>query len=93
MPQKRPKQTSVGVTLAGSLREEMDTLIGQFLREPIAMAGGGAPSTLPVDVRETEKAFVVVSSLPPGVRREDVEVAVFSDTLKILGQSKVEEDN
>ena len=53
--------------------------------------GAGGPTTLPLDVAETENEFVVKASLP-GIKPEDVQIAVHGDTLTIRGESKAEEE-
>lgn len=73
-----------------SLRDVMNSLLGEsFVRSGAPAASGGA-MTLPLDVGESEGEFVVKSSLP-GVKPEDVQIIVLGDTVTIRGESKVEE--
>jgi HSP20 family protein len=75
---------------AVSLRDAMNTL----LQESFIRPGGQSASTgvaLPLDVSETEDAFVVKASLP-GIKPEDVEITVHGDVLSIRGESKVDEE-
>lgn len=51
---------------------------------------GGSPWSLPVDVEETDDAFVVEAELP-GVRAEDVTLEVRDNELAISGELKERE--
>jgi HSP20 family protein len=74
-----------------SLREAMNSL----LQDSFVRPGGSPPQAghapLPLDVCETENAFVVKASLP-GVKPDHVQITVHGDTLTIRGESKVEEE-
>jgi len=75
-----------------SLRDAMNTLLQEsFVRPGGLPASNGQAATLPLDVSETEDAFVVKASLP-GIKPEDVQITVHGDTLTIRGESKAEEE-
>src|SRR4051794_41722667 len=75
-----------------SLRDAMNTLLQEsFVRPGGLPASNGQVATLPLDVSETEEAFVVRASLP-GIKPEDVQITVHGDTLTIRGESKAETD-
>src|SRR5437588_1587539 len=75
---------------AVSLRDAMNTLLQESFVRPGAGSSNGL-GTLPLDVSETEDAFVVKASLP-GIKPEDVQITVHGDTLTIRGESKAEEE-
>jgi HSP20 family protein len=65
------------------MRERMDSLFEDLLRGgPLEAAGGWAP---PVDVEETDDAWVVEADLP-GVKKGDVAVEVRDNELAISGE-------
>jgi len=76
---------------AVSLRDAMNTL----LQDSFVRPGGSSTATgfaaLPLDISETEDAFVVKASLP-GIKPDDVQITVHGDTLTIRGESKAEEE-
>src|SRR3954454_14357307 len=75
-----------------SLRDAMNTLLQESFVRPGGLSNSnGQAATLPLDVSETEDAFVVKASLP-GIRPEDVQITVHGDTLTIRGESKAEEE-
>ena len=66
----------------------------RLLQSSVVRAGGltgTAGGMLPLDVAETENEFVVTASLP-GVKPEDVEIAVQNNTLTLRGEVKAEEE-
>jgi HSP20 family protein len=73
-----------------SLRDAMNALFQESFVRP---AGFPSPDGLglPLDVCETENAFVVKASVP-GARPEDVQITVQGDTLTIRGERKAEEE-
>jgi HSP20 family protein len=75
---------------AVSLRDAMNTLFQESFIRPGATAAPTAQSALALDVSESQDAFVVRASLP-GVKPDDVQIAVQGDTLTIRGESKAEE--
>jgi HSP20 family protein len=75
-----------------SLREAMDRLFEESVVRPktewLAPVGAG---TLAVDMYETNDAIVVKSAIP-GIKPEDLDISITSDTLTIKGETKVEEE-
>jgi HSP20 family protein len=74
-----------------SLREAMNTLLQDSFVRPTGFPSQNGGMGLPLDVSETEDAFVVKASVP-GVKPDDVQITVQGDTLTIRGQSKAEEE-
>ncbi len=73
-----------------SLRDAMDRLLEESFIRPrgtMTMLGGG----MPLDVRETDDAFVVETTVP-GARPEDVDISVLGDTLRVHADIKDEGD-
>ncbi len=73
-----------------SLRDAMNSLFQDSFVRPATWAGG-AGTSLPIDVRETENEFVVQASLP-GVKPEDVQITVQGDVLTIRAETKAQEE-
>lgn len=67
-----------------SLRDAVNSLLQESFVRPGGVPGAGGPTTLPLDVAETENEFVVKASLP-GIKPEDVQITVHGDTLTIRG--------
>lgn len=69
-----------------TLRDAMHTILEDGLTRP---RPGFIVTTadVPVDVKETEDAYVVLAALP-GVEPADVEISVLGDTLRISGEFK-----
>jgi HSP20 family protein len=76
---------------AVSLRDAMNSLFQESFVRPGGMSAPNVHAALPLDVSETEDAFVVKASLP-GVKPDDVQITVQGDTLTIRGESKAEEE-
>jgi HSP20 family protein len=77
---------------AVSLRDAMNSLFQEsFVRPGGGLSSPGGAALLPLDITETEDAFVVKASLP-GVTPDDVQITVQGDTLTISGESKAEEE-
>jgi HSP20 family protein len=74
-----------------SLRDAMNLLFQDSFVRPSGVPGHSGPSTLALDVAETENDFVIKAALP-GVKPEDVQITVHGDTLTIRGESKGEEE-
>jgi len=75
-----------------SLREAMDCLFEESFVRP--QGGWLAPvrvKTLAVDMYETDDA-IVVRTVVPGVKPEDLDVSVTGDTLTIKGETRAEEE-
>ena len=74
-----------------SLRDAMDRLFEEsFVRPGEGLAQYGAGTTA-VDIFETDDA-VVVKSMLPGVKADDIDVSVSGDVLTIRGESRSEEE-
>lgn len=67
-----------------SLRQAMDRLFDQSLPRPNR-------GWLPVDVYETPTALVIKAALP-GVKPDDVDIAIDGDVLTISGEYKADEE-
>ncbi len=74
-----------------SLRDAMNSLLAESFVRPGGQPTGSGVATLPLDVAETEGAFLVKASLP-GMKPDDVHITVHGDTLTIRGESKAEEE-
>ncbi len=64
-----------------------ETLFGQNRGEDVATRTWAPP----VDVRETEDAFIVTAELP-GLSREDIQITLENDILRVSGERKFERD-
>ncbi|HZS14241.1 MAG TPA: Hsp20/alpha crystallin family protein [Candidatus Dormibacteraeota bacterium] len=77
-----------------SLHDQMDQLFNEAFGSTVAPRrnGGGEPAmTLPIDIRQTEEAFVLEASVP-GFAPEDVEVTVDQNVLTVQGSRKQESE-
>jgi HSP20 family protein len=75
-----------------SLRDAMNALLQEsFIRPGGLPGGGGGVGTLPLDIAETEDAFLIQAALP-GVQPEDVQITVHGDTLTIRAESQPDPD-
>jgi HSP20 family protein len=74
-----------------SLRDAMNSLLQESFVRPTGMQGTSGPTTLPLDVKETENEFVVKASLP-GLKPDEVQITVQGDTVTIRGETKSEEE-
>jgi HSP20 family protein len=74
-----------------TLREAIDRLFQQSVVRPGNLLAGMRSEAVPVDIRETENAYVVRASVP-GIKPEELEITVQGDTLTIRGESKGEEE-
>lgn len=66
------------------LREMMDQLFRESMIRPRA-AGMVSGIGVPVDIAETDEAYVVMAVIP-GARPEDVQIQVSGDTLQLSGE-------
>src|SRR3954451_18928930 len=73
-----------------SLRDAMNTLLQESFVRPGGLSAPDGPAA-PLDVSETEDAFVVEASLP-GIKPQDVQITVHGDTLTIRGESEAKEE-
>jgi HSP20 family protein len=95
MPERAPERRSAGVEPLREL-EQMTERMGRMLDE--AFDGRGWPSLFgeragwspPVDIEETDDAYVVEAELP-SVKREDVNVELVGNDLEITGEVKERE--
>ncbi len=77
-----------------SLHDQMDQLFNEALGSFTgARRNGGeqAPMALPIDIRQTEGAYVLEASVP-GFKPEDVEVTVDQNVLTISGTQRAESE-
>ena len=74
-----------------SLRDAMNSLLHESFVRPPSGPGQTGPATLALDVAENENEFVIHASLP-GVKPEDLQIAVHGEVLTIRGESKFEEE-
>jgi len=71
------------------MRDEMDRIFDDFFsRSPIEYEGYGS---INLDMMQTEDDVVIKASIP-GVKAEDINISVSSDTLTIRGEMKSEEE-
>ena len=63
-----------------------DELFRGFFR-PVRLEGAASPVTIKMDVSETENGYVVHSEMP-GVKKEDIAVAVAGDEVTITAEVK-----
>ncbi|HAZ09386.1 MAG TPA: heat-shock protein [Elusimicrobia bacterium] len=82
-----PMRDLRGLTGMSELFDELFTGIGRPIQFPTAPRAW----TPRVDIQETEKEYVLTASLP-GVRKEDVKVAVEEGVLTIKGERRAEKD-
>lgn len=73
-----------------TLHTQMDQLFQQVFGEPLTRNGGDTVS-LPVDIRQTDGAYVLEASVP-GFRPEDVEVTFDNGILTVRGERREESE-
>lgn len=73
-----------------SLRERMSSLLEEGFLRPVDGRAADGGMNLPLDVAESDDAFVIKSSLP-GVKPENLEITIQGTTLTIRGESENEE--
>ena len=73
-----------------SLRDAMDRLFEDSFVRSRRVPAARRLQGLPVDVYETEES-VVVKTVIPGVKPEDIDVSITDNVLTIKGETKVEE--
>jgi HSP20 family protein len=76
---------------AVSLSDAMNALFRESFIRPSNVPGQQAAGLLPLDVTENDNDFVIKASLP-GVKPDDVQITVHSDTVTIQGESKADEE-
>jgi HSP20 family protein len=77
-----------------SLHDQMDQLFNEAFGGVVERRGsGGAPAmTLPIDIRQTDEAYVLEASVP-GFTPEDVEVTLDQNVLTIKGSRRQESED
>jgi HSP20 family protein len=73
-----------------ALRSAMDRLFEQSV-VPTGRGGGEMMGGVPLDLMETDDAYVVKASLP-GVKPDDVDISVHRNVLSITGETRGEEE-
>ncbi|MBF0393547.1 MAG: Hsp20/alpha crystallin family protein, partial [Alphaproteobacteria bacterium] len=88
----RTQQRSVVHPLSG-LRDEIDRMFDSFVSSPVGrlLPGMGGEMMPRVDVKETDKAFVISAELP-GMKESDVDVSLSEGVLSISGEKKEERE-
>jgi HSP20 family protein len=72
----------------GELHQQMERIMGEILTG--AVPGNGAIWEPPVDIEETDDAWIVEAELP-GAKQEDVNVEVRENELVVAGEIKEKE--
>lgn len=76
-----------------SLHDQMDQLFNEAFGGTLAPRGSAeVATTLPIDIRQTDEAFVLEASVP-GFSPEDVEVTVDQNVLTIKGTRQQESED
>jgi len=80
-----------------ALQRQMNSLFDDFFSgfdaAPRALAAGGFGAFTPsVDVKESDKDFIIRAELP-GVEEKDIEVTLSGDTVTIKGEKKEERED
>jgi HSP20 family protein len=73
-----------------SLQDQMDHLFSNAFSQAV-MPQGTPTATLPLDIRQTDEAYVIEASVP-GFTPEEVEVTLDENVLTIRGERKQESD-
>ena len=73
------------------LHNQVDQLFQSLGNENVLRNGGGEYANLPVDIRQTEEAFVIEASVP-GFAPDEVELTFGDGVLTINGQRKTESE-
>jgi len=74
-----------------SLRDEMDRMVEERFFRPLATMAPWAEASMAVDMYDTEDT-VVVKTVLPGVKSEDIEISVAGDTVTIKAEVKEEKE-
>ena len=94
LPARRPSQSAAladrwdPARELGDLHQQMERIMGEILTG--AVPGDGAIWAPPVDIEETDDAWVVEAELP-GAKQEDVNVEVRENELVVTGEIKEKE--
>jgi HSP20 family protein len=73
------------------LRRSMERLFDDYSYPAAARNTLMESGFIPLDIYQTEDAFIVKGSLP-GIKPEDVDISITGDTLTIKGETKQEEE-
>ncbi len=75
-----------------SVRNQMDQLVGDYLREPSGWHGNekGGFRRLALDVYEDDNGYSVTASMP-GIDPEELDVSFSENTLTIQGETQAQE--
>jgi HSP20 family protein len=68
----------------------MGQLFQRFIGQPLANVAGRSPWVVPADIEETDDGFLVDIDLP-NVRRDDVQLELRENTLRVFGETKERE--
>jgi HSP20 family protein len=76
-----------------TVRNQMDRLLNDWWGESGDAGDGGTgfPLRLPLDVSESDDAFIVCASMP-GIKPEELDISVQNNMLTIRGEMKQEEE-
>lgn len=80
-----------------NMRSQMDRLLNDFVGSSTGLAEGlaggltGGWQQLPLDVSESDDAYMVRASIP-GVEPEELEISLQNNTLTIRGETKSEQE-
>ncbi|MCY3904128.1 MAG: Hsp20/alpha crystallin family protein [Caldilineaceae bacterium] len=75
-----------------SVRNQMDQLVGDFLREPNGWPGNGEGGfrRLALDVYEDDNGYSVTASMP-GIEPDELDISFSENTLTIQGETQAQE--
>ena len=77
---------------AAALRTLMDRMFDPAILRPFtALSALTEPESLPIDVSQTDDAYVVKAEMP-GVKPEDVQITIHGNTVSIRGEVRQEEE-
>ncbi len=77
-----------------SMRDQMDRLMDELVSpayRPARAGWEGAIASIPMDVYQTDKEYVVKATLP-GVKADDLDVSIVGETLTIKATTQQEKD-
>ena len=73
-----------------SLRDAMNQLFESSVVNPARMGGAAGTLSMPLDLRETNDAFIV-DVVVPGVKPEDLDISLEDNVLTISGETRQEQ--
>lgn len=96
-PRSSRQQSSAPVRMWDPFREveDLQDRMGQLMQRFVGPqfgpgSGQGSPWAAPVDIEETDDAYIVELDVP-SVKRDDIELEVRENTLRIFGEIKEKE--